>query len=55
MFLNNEKNEKKPLKNHETPGYGYDKSIDDLKVIGQNRTAKKNDNNSADKNRENLD
>jgi len=36
-------NKKKPLKNREAPGFGYDKSIDDLKVIGKNRTVKKNE------------
>jgi len=35
--------EKKPIKNRELPGFGYDKSIDDLKVIGKNREASKND------------
>ena len=38
-MANNE--DKKPIKNKEAPGFGYDKSIDDLKVIGKNRAAKK--------------
>lgn len=42
MFLDNNKNDKKPIKNREAPGYGYDKSVDDLKVIGKNRDTKRN-------------
>lgn len=34
-------NEKKPIKDREMPGYGYDKSLDDLKVIGKNKNANK--------------
>lgn len=30
-------------KDREEYGYGYDKSTDDLKVIGQNKEAKKKD------------
>ena len=29
-------------KDREEYGYGYDKSVDDLKVIGQNKNSKKN-------------
>lgn len=32
-------------KDREEYGYGYDKSVDDLKVIGQNQSAKKNNRN----------
>jgi hypothetical protein len=32
-------------KDREEYGYGYDRSVDDLNVIGQNKAAKKNNNN----------
>lgn len=36
-------------KDREEYGYGYDRSVDDLKVIGENKKAKKqnNENNKA--------
>lgn len=37
----NNKKKKSNEKDREEYGYGYDKSTDDLKVIGQNKQAKK--------------
>lgn len=36
------KEKKKNEKNREEYGYGYERSFDDLKVIGQNDSAKNN-------------
>lgn len=42
---NNEK--RKNEKDREEYGFGYDRSVEDLKVVGQNKSAKKsNDNNT---------
>ena len=41
---NKEKTENK--KNREEYGYGYDRSVDDLNVIGQNKAAKNHNNNT---------
>lgn len=48
--LENKNNEKKPIKNREMPGYGYDKSPDDLAVIGKNRNIKSNEQKDTNKN-----
>jgi len=49
MMLGKEKRNKKPL-DREEYGYGFDISVDDLGVIGQNQQAKKqNDNENKDK------
>lgn len=41
------KNKKKNVKNREEYGYGYDISVDDLKVLGQNDAAKKRNRNDG--------
>jgi len=49
MMLTKDKRNKKPL-DREEYGYGFDISVDDLGVIGQNNEAKKqNDNENKDK------
>ncbi|WP_312126186.1 hypothetical protein [Lysinibacillus boronitolerans] len=49
MLAKEEKRNKKPL-DREEYGYGFDISVDDLAVIGQNQQAKKqNDNENKDK------
>ncbi len=49
IILANEKRKKRQL-NREEYGYGFDISVDDLGVIGQNEQAKKqNDNENKDK------
>jgi len=49
MNLTKEKNNKKTV-DREEYGYGFDISVDDLGVIGQNKQAKKqNDNENKDK------
>ncbi|MCG7436902.1 hypothetical protein P4645_17100 [Lysinibacillus fusiformis] len=44
MMLTKDKRNKKPL-DREEYGYGFDISVDDLGVIGQNNEAKKQNNN----------
>ena len=46
--LNNKK-ETKNEKDREEYGYGYDRSVDDLDVIGQNKAAKNHNNNNLTK------
>lgn len=41
------KGKKKNTNNREEYGYGYDISVDDLKVLGQNDAAKKNNRNDG--------
>ena len=41
------KEKKKNVKNREEYGYGYDISVDDLKVLGQNDAAKKSNRNDG--------
>jgi len=49
MMLTKDKRNKKPL-DREEYGYGFDISVDDLGVIGQNNEAKnQNDNENKDK------
>ena len=44
----NKNNEKiKNEKDREEYGFGYDRSVEDLKVIGQNESAKKSNNNNT--------
>ncbi|WP_342515036.1 hypothetical protein MKY34_10100 [Sporosarcina sp. FSL K6-1522] len=40
--MSDKNNKNNTEKDRETYGYGYDRSVDDLKVIGQNEAAKKN-------------
>lgn len=41
------KDKKKNIKNREEYGYGYDLSVADLKVLGQNDETKKNNRNDG--------
>lgn len=43
------KDQTKSKKDREEYGYGYDRSVDDLKVIGQNEAAKNNKENRSEK------
>lgn len=48
---NDKKNDKKNEQDREELGYGYDKSVDDLKVIGQNNQAEDKKENVQDEQR----